>query len=294
MSSIDQDGFHHRFFDVSGVRLHAALHGPPKGDLVVLLHGFPEYWGAWKHQLRALADAGFYAVAPDLRGYNLSDRPAGVAAYSIEKLSGDVAALIRALGRDQAVVVGHDWGGGVAWDVAMRFPDVVKKLVVMNCPHPKRMADGLRNARQMRKSWYMFFFQIPWLPERLLATDDYRGLRRTFAKILPPAEVEGFIEAARNAGGLRGGVNYYRAMFRKIWSPSMKKEVIRPIQCPVRVLWGRPDAFLGDEIAEPPTDLVPHARTVWIDGGTHWVQNKAPERVNEELISFVRPNGGHN
>ena len=154
------------YADLDGVRLHYVSEGD--GDPVVLLHGFPDFWYSWRNQIPALAEAGYRAIAPDMRGYNLSDKPHGVDQYSIEKLTGDVSALIRHLGYDQATVVGHDWGGIVAWYFAMQHQDQLDKLVILNAPHPLRVVDGFTNPRQWLKSWYVFLFQIPWLPERLL------------------------------------------------------------------------------------------------------------------------------
>src|SRR3954449_2631161 len=159
----------HREAVVNGVRLHYVEAGA--GPLVVLLHGFPEFWYSWRHQIPALAAAGFRVVAPDMRGYNRSDKPRGVRAYSGDALTGDVAKLIRACGAERAVVVGHDWGAAVAWQFAMAYPALLERLVIMNAPHPARFLRALRTWRQARKSWYMFFFQLPWLPESRFRAD---------------------------------------------------------------------------------------------------------------------------
>ena len=163
--------------DGAGVRLHHVSAG--RGPLVLLLHGFPDFWYGWRRQLPALAAAGFRAVAPDLRGYNLSERPARVADYRIERLADDVAALVRALGADRAHVVGHDWGGLIAWQLAMRHPQVVDRLAILNAPHPARFRRLLLDPRQGLRSWYVAFFQLPWLPERVLGANGRRALRRT-------------------------------------------------------------------------------------------------------------------
>src|SRR5690242_12831972 len=160
MSAPDAPSF--RFVDVGEVRLHVADAG--NGPLVVLLHGFPEFWYTWRRQIPALAQAGFHAVAPDMRGYNLSDKPAGVRAYRVPALVEDVAGLIRACGAARATVIGHDWGGLVAWAFAMEHPEMLDRLVILNSPHPRAMARAIRTPRQFLKSWYMMFFQIPWLP----------------------------------------------------------------------------------------------------------------------------------
>src|SRR2546428_372573 len=156
----------HRFVETNGIRLHCAVDG--EGPLVILLHGFPECWYSWRHQIAALAPR-FRVVAPDLRGYNESDKPAGVAAYALPELVADVPGLIEAFGEREAAIVGHDWGGAIAWTFAMDHPEPTRRLVVLNCPHPAIFAQHLRaNGRQLARSWYMFFFQLPWLPEAVL------------------------------------------------------------------------------------------------------------------------------
>src|SRR5215210_1657399 len=161
----------HRYVYANGIRLHCveAGDGPP----VILLHGFPEFWYSWRHQLPALAGAGFRAVAPDLRGYNQSDKPPGVESYRPELLVQDVVGLIEKLGGGPAVVVGHDWGGIIAWLATMRRPDLVQKLVVLNAPHPATFETEVRHARQLFRSWYAFFFQLPWFPEAVLRFQDF-------------------------------------------------------------------------------------------------------------------------
>jgi epoxide hydrolase 4 len=173
-------GMAHRWVDVRGLRLHCVEAGT--GPLVVLLHGFPEFWYAWRHQLPALADTGFRVVAPDLPGYNTSDKPPRVRDYRPRLLAQEVADLILALGADSATVAGHDWGGGLAWLLAMHHPERVQRLVVLNAPHPIRFLTGLRNPRQLRRSWDILAFQAPWLPERLLAARAFQALRRALGR----------------------------------------------------------------------------------------------------------------
>jgi len=170
--------WNHHEADVGEVRLHGVEAG--RGPLVLLLHGFPEFWYGWRHQIPPLAAAGYRVVAPDLRGYNRSDPPRGIRNYRMASLIGDVEGLIRVLGEDRAVVVGHDWGGVVAWETAMRFPARVEGLVVLNAPHPAAFARELRTLDQLRRSWYAFFFQIPGLPEAILRAGDFALIRRIF------------------------------------------------------------------------------------------------------------------
>lgn len=293
------DAFRHRRVDVGQVTLHVVEAGgagtasdrPP----VVLLHGFPEFWWSWRHQLAALATAGHHAVAPDLRGFNLSDRPPRVRDYRMSALRADLAGLIRSLGADRAVVVGHDWGGGVAWSFAEHHPEMVDRLVVMNCPHPARMRQGLRTARQLRRSWYMLFFQLPWLPEWAMRLRDFRALRRAFTRDgLAPADAEPYVEAARAAGGLGGGINYYRASARTLLAerfrrrrPSDETAPSRPIAAPTLIVWGQDDRMLLEELAHPDPRWVPDARVAFVPGASHWVQNDRPAEVNALLLDFL-------
>jgi pimeloyl-ACP methyl ester carboxylesterase len=274
-----------------GVRLHFVEAG--EGPLVLLLHGFPDFWYGWRNQIPALAAAGFRVVAPDQRGYDLSDKPARVSAYGIRTLASDVAALVDRLGGgERANVIGHDWGAGVAWAFAMAHPERLAKLAVLNGPHPQRLLAGLRNPVQLAKSWYMFFFQLPWLPEEVLRMDDFglftRAMRDepTRAGAVTKEDLDRYLEAWNRPGALRGMVAWYRAMFL----PSARVEM-RTVEAPVLALWGDADPHLGAGLATPSSQLVPRARVVMIPGASHWVQHDAPERVNEELIGFLRAHG---
>src|SRR5215217_4691096 len=211
-------GMTHRWIDVGRLRLHCVEAGT--GPLVVLLHGFPEFWYAWRHQLPALADAGYRVVAPDLPGYNTSDKPPRVRDYRPSVLATEVADLIVALGADSAAVAGHDWGGGLAWLLAMQHPELVERLVVLNAPHPIRFLKGLRSPRQLRRSWYILAFQAPWLPERLLAAGDFQALRRALRQqpsrpgAFTAQDIDRYVAAAAQPGALRAAINYYRAAVR--------------------------------------------------------------------------------
>jgi epoxide hydrolase 4 len=287
------DGFWHSRVDVGEVTLHVAEARPEGHEdkpLVVMLHGFPELWYSWRHQLKAFAEAGFWAVAPDLRGYNESDKPEGVRAYEVEKLAGDVAGLVRALGREDAIVIGHDWGAEVAWWVAQLHPSVVRRLAILNVPHPLQLMRGLRTGKQLRKSWYIFFFQLPRVPERAIARDDFHAIRQMFREDgFAESEIQTYVDALRVPGALASALAYYRAAVRRVLAGRPPR--IKSILCPVLVVWGDRDRVLGRELAEPPPRFVPDARVVHIPEATHWVQNAAPERVNELLLSFAREPG---
>ncbi|HQY60801.1 MAG: alpha/beta hydrolase [Myxococcales bacterium] len=285
------ESFEERFAVVNGVRLHFASAGPPEGRLVVLLHGFPEFWWSWRHQLEALATAGYRVLAPDMRGFAQSDKPAGVRSYGVELLAKDVAELVRREGRASAIVVGHDWGAVVAWQVAMRHPEIVERLGVLNVPHPRRMLEGLLTREQLRKSWYIFFFQIPGLPERLISRNDFANLRAMFREDgFDEEEIDPYVDALRYPGALTAALNYYRAAARDTLSELLARgrgvARGRRVTCPVLVLWGRRDRVLGAELAAPPPDLVPNATVEVVEHASHWLQRDAPDLVNARLLRF--------
>jgi pimeloyl-ACP methyl ester carboxylesterase len=280
----------HRYADLGDVRLHFVEAG--QGSLVILLHGFPEFWYSWRHQIPALAAAGYHVVAPDMRGYNRSDKPHGVRAYRSEVLIRDVARLIKACGVERATVVGHDWGGGVAWQFAMRYPERLARLVILNAPHPARFVAGLRSWRQLHKSWYMFFFQLPWLPEASLRAGCFASLRRSLrtepnrSGAFTPADIEQYVAAAAQPGALTAAINYYRALFRQ--NPVQALRSIRRIDAPTLVIWGEHDRYLGSELAEPARSWVPNIRVERLPNASHWVQIDRPERTNELMLDFLR------
>jgi epoxide hydrolase 4 len=293
MIEFDDAAVEHRYADLGEVRLHyveAVPPGPYKG-LVVLLHGFPEHWYSWRFQIPALRQAGYRVVAPDLRGYNLSDKPAKVSDYHIKKLARDVAELIAALGEKQAVVVGHDWGSFVAWYLAMHHPDKVKGLAVANGPHPVTFLRFLRTPAQMKKSWYMALFQIPWLPEASAKATDYIMIRRALRRAvrrpgsMTDADLDRYVEALRQPGAFRAMVNYYRASYGP--RALRKPPELAKIDLPVLVIWGDADPFIVPEAAQPDPAWVPHARVERLPGAGHFVQLDRPEEVSRLLIDHL-------
>lgn len=272
------------------IRLHVVAAGPEDGPLVVLLHGFPEAWFSWQRQIPALASAGYRVLAPDMRGFNLSDKPQGVDKYHIEHLTGDVAALINWAGAERATVVGHDWGANVAWHFAMRHGDMLDRLVTMNVPHPATMKTAFINPAQLLRSSYAFAFQFPRLPERMFLARDVAVLRKTL-QVDPMREgafteedIDRYVEAMKQPGAVTGGMNYYRAAFRQGKEQTLD---VCPVIAPVLVIWGERDRFIGKQYADPPVDLAPNARVVRLPDASHWVQNDRPERVNELLLEFL-------
>lgn len=271
--------------DTGEARLHTVTQG--SGPPVLLLHGFPEFWYSWRHQMQALADAGFTAIAPDLRGYNLSDKPQGRSAYRVEKLIADIEGLLAALGHSKAHIVGHDWGGYLAFYLAAHRPKLVDRLVVLNGPHPKIMARELSNPRQLAMSWYMFFFQLPRLPERLITTR--KGLARIFhgpdvgkGSAFSDDDLSRYVAAMKQPGAATASINWYRAAF----SPPRFSRRIPPIQAPTLVLWGERDRFLGTGQLR---GLEREARDLTVvrfpDAG-HWLQQERPREVSERIVQF--------
>jgi pimeloyl-ACP methyl ester carboxylesterase len=277
------------YAEVGDARLHYVEDGD--GPLIVLLHGFPEFWFGWRLQIAPLAAAGFRVVAPDLRGYNLSSKPAGVAAYAADKLAADIRGLIRELGAESALLVGHDWGGTVAWATAMNHPEVVDRLAILNAAHPRKLQQGLRNPRQALRTWYFFYFQLPGLPERHARAGRSRLFRRYMRDARPaytPEEMDRYIEAWSQPGAATAMINYYRAAVRQ--SPKQAKAQIRPISAPTLVIWGQRDRYLGPKLAEPHRDDVPGLdRVERLPDASHWVHHDEAERVTQLLIDFFGP-----
>ena len=212
---------------------------PARGRWSCLLHGFPEFWYGWRRQIEPLAAAGFRVVAPDMRGYNLSSQPDGVAAYDIGLLAADIRGLIHERGAESALLVGHDWGGSVAWATAMAHPEVVDRLAILNAAHPRKLSQGLHHPGQLRKSWYFFFFDLPDLPETRRARQPLALLPALPARRPPglhPGEMDRYIEAWSQPGAATGMINYYRSSVRT--PPEQAEAAIRPIKAPTLVIWG--------------------------------------------------------
>jgi pimeloyl-ACP methyl ester carboxylesterase/uncharacterized protein (DUF952 family) len=278
--------------DTTGVdgplELHVAVAGPPDGAPVILLHGFPELWWSWRHQVAALAKAGYRAIAPDQRGYTTSDKPRPVAAYAARHLVRDVVALQDALcGGAPTHVVGHDWGGAVAWSLAMARPERVRTLTVVNCPRPSVIRRALLTSpRQLARSWYMAFFQLPRLPERFLVRG---GVARALAGSSAPgtfsADDLARYQAVATPEAMRGAVSWYRAAARHGGPDG-------PVTAPTLLLWGTADHALGEELADASVAGLPDARLVKLPGVSHWAQNEAHAEVTAHLLDHLGAHGG--
>lgn len=283
------DDYEEIFVQTNGIRLHVVLAGNPAGKPVVLLHGFPEFWYGWRHQIPALAGAGFRLIVPDQRGYNLSDKPAGVRSYRMENLVGDILGLADHFGYDRVDLVGHDWGAAVAWQVAITYPQRVQRLAILNVPHPSVMSAYLaQSPAQMLKSWYIAFFQIPGLADRLLQLRDFAALGRLLTGSAKPEtfsalDLAEYRKSWSQPGSLTAMINWYRALLRdRPASPADPR-----VHLPALILWGKRDVALSYTMVGPSVDLCDHGRLIVFDEATHWVQHDEPLQVNRELIQFL-------
>lgn len=278
-------GARQHFIDLPNLRMHCVTMGPETGTPVILLHGFPEFWYSWRLQMPALAAAGYRVIAPDQRGYNLTDKRGP---YDIGTLTDDIAHLQDALGISSCHIVGHDWGGVVAWAFAAHYPERVQKLVVLNAPHMKAYYDALRRpSRQIFMSWYILFFQLPRLPEWAIRRNQYAAVRKIFAGL--PKEhtgehdIDRYVEALKHPGALTAAINWYRAL-RKRESNTRKRHSLK---MPVCLIWGMRDFALSMACNKTLPKYVADLETHYLPDSTHWVQLDAPETVNEILLEFL-------
>ncbi|MBC5773669.1 alpha/beta hydrolase [Pontibacter sp. KCTC 32443] len=278
----------HMYFHLPDVTLHAATAGDKAGQVLVFLHGFPEYWYGWHKQLSFFASQGYHIVAPDQRGYNLSSKPKEVKDYMLEKLTADIIGLIQQLGREKVVLIGHDWGGVVAWAMGMHFPHLLDKLILLNIPHPDVMQHYLRHSpRQMLKSWYAAAFQVPVLPEVVLQALNYKLLAHamtstahssTFAK----EDLAAYRQAWRKPGALTGMLNWYRAF------KYSRLRLNQTVEVPTLLIWGEKDAVLDAHMARQSIGRCLNGKLVFLEEATHWLHHEQPEKVNLQILSFLK------
>jgi pimeloyl-ACP methyl ester carboxylesterase len=289
-----QHGWHHGEVLTNGVRLHYVEAGDPDGGLVLLLHGFPECWYSWRLQIGPLANTGRRVIAVDLRGFGRSDKPPGVAAYDLETLAADIVGCVDRLtpGAPAAAVVGHDWGGSIAWAVGALHPEAARRLVVVNCPPAYALRRAWRNPKQALKSWYMFFIQIPRLPEALLRSGGFQFVDQALgpARRRNPSAVTAEdiayerTEMAR-PGALTGALNYYRALLRL--SPATLQRLAQPVGVPTLLIWGDHDPYAQVELTRDFPSWATGGRLVHLPEAGHFSHQEEPERVNQLLMEWL-------
>lgn len=265
--------------------------GPEDGELALCLHGFPEFWMGWASQIDALAAVGYRVWCPDQRGYNTSDKPRGIEAYTVDVLVEDVRGLVERAGGKPVALLGHDWGGAVAWLFANRHPQLVRKLVIVNSPHFSVMRQQLKsNPAQRRRSWYMSFFQLPLVPELSLSAFNFHALEKALTRTsrpgaFPEEKLAAYRAAWRQPGALTASLNWYRALFRG----SKQRVADRRIKVPTLLIWGTGDTALGRELAQPSIEQCDDGRLVFIEDAGHWVLHEEPQKVAALIGDFLRP-----
>jgi pimeloyl-ACP methyl ester carboxylesterase len=283
---------HYETIQTRGLKFEVATAG--QGDkLALLLHGFPECAYSWRSQIPALVELGYRVWAPNLRGYGKSDRPQGVKAYGAEQLEGDVSDLIDASGARSVVLVGHDWGGAIAWSYAMHGTRPIERLVVLNCPHPVPFKRGLKTFAQLKRSWYMFAFQLPLLPELLIGRNHASALDTVIRKgavhreRFPKSDVDVYRDNASQPGALTAMINYYRASFRWLGRGTGRRG--SNIKVPTLLIWGERDQALRKELTYGTERYVDNLTVRYIPDASHWVQQDAPDEVNALLAEWLKP-----
>lgn len=279
----------HGYITTNGVKLHYVTQG--EGPLMLMLHGFPEFWYSWRHQIPEFAK-DFKVVALDLRGYNDSDKPAAQSAYVMAELVKDVEGVIRGLGYDRCILVGHDWGAAIAWSVAYAYPDLVERLIILNLPHPAKFVEGLRTPQQLLRSSYIFFFQLPLLPELVLQFNDYQALELALKGMainkdaFSATDLEAYKNAFAKPGAATAALNYYRNLFQQ----GLFSQTWAVLEVPTLMIWGEDDIPLGKEMTCGTEKYVRHFQIHYIPQCSHWVQQEKPELVNQYMREYLATN----
>lgn len=284
--SVVQNSWQHAYINTNGVKLHYVTQGT--GRLMLMLHGFPEFWYSWRHQIPEFAQ-DFQVVALDLRGYNDSDKPKGKSAYVMDEFIQDIEGVIKGLGHDSCILVGHDWGGAIAWNFAYAHPEMVERLIILNLPHPAKFTQGLFTPQQLLRSWYIFLFQLPWLSELLFKANNCLAI----AKIIPdtafnkiaftPDDIAAYQQSAAKTGALTAMLNYYRNIFSGLISP----QNWGILEITTLIIWGENDTALGKELTYNTNDYVNNLQIKYIPACGHWVQQEKPELVNQYMREYL-------
>lgn len=284
--SVLEGNWKHEYISTNGVKLHYVTQG--EGPLMIMLHGFPEFWYSWRHQIPEFAK-NFKVVALDLRGYNDSDKPIEQSAYVMDEFVRDVEGVIKGLAYEKCVLVGHDWGGAIAWNFAYAHPEMVERLIILNLPHPAKFAQGLRTPQQLLRSAYIFFFQLPWLPELLIQSSDYQPIETAFKGMavdkstFTTADMDAYKNAAAKPGALTAMLNYYRNIFQQ----RIINQNWGVLEVPTLMIWGEDDTALGKELTYGTEAYVRDFQIKYIPNCSHWVQQERPELVNQYMREFL-------
>jgi pimeloyl-ACP methyl ester carboxylesterase len=274
--------------DTNGTRLHVVQAGPEDGPPVILLHGYPEFWWGWHEQIARLARAGFRVIAPDQRGYNASDKPAGIEAYQVDQLTGDVLGLMDALEIRQAYLAGHDWGGAIAWYLVIEHPERFRKLVMFNSAHPRAWVEARKEPTQEETiNWFRTFFQIPWLPEVTARLGNWgllaKNLRDTSRDgTFPESDLDYYRYAWDRDGAMQAMINWYRASFR--YPKTLEGD--GRVAVPTRIVWGMQDRFFASRMGRLSVEQCSNATLVELPDAGHWLLHEEPERTSREMIEF--------
>ncbi|MBE9004590.1 alpha/beta hydrolase [Fortiea sp. LEGE XX443] len=285
MSEI-KNSWQHKYITTNGVKLHYVTQGT--GPLMLMLHGFPEFWYSWRHQIPEFAQH-FQVVALDLRGYNDSEKPKEQSAYVMDEFVKDVAGVIKGLGYEKCVLVGHDWGGAIAWYFADTHPEMLEKLIILNLPHPAKFSQGLSTPQQLLRSWYMFLFQLPIIPELLLQSFEYQTIAQTIQgtavnkNAFTSSDLEAYKNAAAKPGALTAMLNYYRNIFPHVLS----RKNWEILHVPTLMIWGENDTALGKELTYDTAAYVSNLQIQYIPNCGHWVQQEQPQLVNHYISEFI-------
>lgn len=290
--SDEEYGIHSFITTSTGVKLHYVTAGKSSDPLMLFLHGFPENWYSWRHQIKYFKKS-FRTVAIDMRGYGESGKPEGAKNYWLPYLVEDVKDVVEGLGYKDCTLVAHDWGGAVAWATASKYPEMINRLIVCNCPQGTAFKITLQKSfQQFLKSWYMFLFQLPFFPEWLLSLNDYGFIRDAFGskkmglqlQSLTKEDMEAFIYSISQPRSLTSTINYYRATFRFV----VPKEYNRKIKVPTLVIWGTKDGALSTEMAELSCKFIEAKSSIdYVKGASHWVQQDSPDSVNKSIAQFT-------
>ena len=282
------NNYQHGFINTNGINLHYVSAG--SGKLMLMLHGFPEFWYSWRHQIEEFS-SDYHVVAIDMRGYNDSDKPESQSAYQMSEFVEDVRGVITGLGYEDCILVAHDWGGAIAWNFAYAYPKMVEKLIVMNIPHPAKFAEGLKTPQQLQKSWYVFAFQLPWLPEFLFQLNDYQAIKTAFTGMaidktaFSSADLQAYRDAAAKPGALTAMINYYRGIFGSLFDRPQEWGIL---DIPTLTIWGEEDTALGKELTYGTEAYVRDWQIKYIPNCSHWVQQEQPALVNKYMQEFLQ------